>query len=59
MCTRGGRLGNASGMTTVLVVALLLAAWTLLSFPLAVVVGRSLAHAADLTPVPEFHTLEA
>jgi len=45
-------------MTTVLVVALVLAAWTILSFPLAVVVGRCIAY-ADLTPVPEFHTLEA
>jgi len=46
-------------MTTALVAAALLAAWTVLPLPLAVVVGRSLATSADLTSTPEFHTLEA
>lgn len=46
-------------MTTALVVLLGLMAWTLLAFPLAVVVGRMLAGPADLTTASEFHTLEA
>ena len=46
-------------MTTGLIVALALAAWTVLPLPLAVLVGRCMAFAPDLTPVPEFHTLEA
>jgi hypothetical protein len=46
-------------MTTALVVLLALTAWTLLAFPLAVVVGRLLARSADLTSASEFHTLEA
>jgi hypothetical protein len=46
-------------MTTALVVALVLAAWTVLSLPLAVLVGRCLAISADLTRAAEFHTLEA
>lgn len=46
-------------MTTALAVALGLAAWTLLSIPLAVIVGRWLADPADLTRAGEFHTLEA
>jgi hypothetical protein len=46
-------------MTTVLTVAFALAAWTVLSLPLGVVVGRWLAGSADLTRAVEFHTLEA
>jgi hypothetical protein len=46
-------------MTTALVVLLGLMAWTLLAFPLAVLVGRTLAASADLTTASEFHTLEA
>jgi hypothetical protein len=46
-------------MTTPLVVLMGLTAWTLLAFPLAVVVGRFLAASGDLTSASEFHTLEA
>jgi hypothetical protein len=46
-------------MTTALVVAIALAAWTVLPLPLAVLVGRCMALSPDLTPAPEFHTLEA
>ena len=46
-------------MTTVLVVVLALAAWTILSLPLGVLVGRTLAAHGDLTSAGEFHTLEA
>jgi hypothetical protein len=46
-------------MTTALVVFLAFTAWTLLAFPLAVLVGRLLAGSADLTSAGEFHTLEA
>jgi hypothetical protein len=46
-------------MNAVQLVALGLLGWTLLSFPLAVLVGRWLAASADLTPGREFHTLEA
>jgi len=46
-------------MTTALVVAFALAAWTVLPLPLAVLVGRCMALTPDLTPAPEFHTLEA
>jgi len=50
---------HPSGMTTALVVAFALAAWTVLPLPLAVLVGRCMALTPDLTPAPEFHTLEA
>ncbi|HEX5089565.1 MAG TPA: hypothetical protein VFV89_17290 [Nocardioides sp.] len=46
-------------MTIALMVALGLAAWTVLSLPLAVLVGRCIALSPDLTPAREFHTLEA
>jgi len=46
-------------MTTALVLLMGLTAWTLLAFPLAVVVGLFLAVSADLTSASEVHTLEA
>jgi hypothetical protein len=52
-------VGNLEDMSSALVVALGLVGWTVLSIPLALLVGRWLAWSADLTRAGEFHTLEA
>jgi hypothetical protein len=52
-------VGNLEDMSSALVVALGLVGWTVLSIPLAFLVGRWLAWSADLTRAGEFHTLEA
>jgi hypothetical protein len=46
-------------MTMVLMVALAVAAWTVLPLPLAVLVGRALGGEPALSRSAEFHTLEA